>query len=520
MPPNSVVRWIVRVAFAASCLFASGAAIGQCPGCCSSHGGISASCSATGMVICRDGVASPTCTCASCGVAVTPPTPIPSCTGGRVISGGICVCPAAQTWASIDQVCHATAPASACGVERWNIKTASDPGAAGVNVAPIATTIDALVSMQVPAGATTSLSRVSPFEYSNFAIDGVLTDYRLTEDSDYHLVLRSARGETMIVEAPHPACVNPASPFLSQIISVRAAIDNAIAPESTFKSAALSMRATGLGFFDEIHGQRGVAANGVELHPLLAIAFNPSIPLVAPIANPYTGLWWIESESGWGMSLTQRGSILFLAWYTYDTAGAPVWYVITNCPVIGVGCTGDIYKVTGGVSVNTPWNNPTLGIAKVGVGSLQFADTNRGSFSYTLNGVAGVKNMVRQILATGSTLPPTDYTSLWWNPDESGWGVSITQQFSTIFAAIYTYDANRNPIWYVATQCPVFNKSCTSPLYQVNGGRIPTDVWGTPALNIRPIGNATFSFTDGSNGTMTFSINGVPNFKVITKQIF
>ncbi|MSQ21739.1 MAG: DUF3761 domain-containing protein [Dehalococcoidia bacterium] len=28
---------------------------------------------------------------------------------------------------------------------------------------------------------------------------------------------------------------------------------------------------TGVGFFDLIHGQRGVAPNGIELHPVLAI---------------------------------------------------------------------------------------------------------------------------------------------------------------------------------------------------------------------------------------------------------
>ena len=516
MPPSSSVRWLVCVALSLIGLCAATAAFSACPGCCSSHGGISTSCSASGRIVCADGTVSPSCTCASCGVSVVPPT----CTGGRVFNGGICVCPSGQTWASIEQICHATEPATVCGVERWSIKTASDAGVASVNATPTVTTIDALVSMQVPAGATSSALRIAPVETSNYVLDGILTDYRLTEDSDYHLVLRSARGETMIVEAPHPDCVNPASRFLSQIISVRAAIDAAIAPTPSFKSSSISMRPTGLGFFDDIHGQRGVAANGIELHPLLAIAFNPSTPLAAPVANPYSGLWWIESESGWGMSLTQRSSILFMAWYTYDSSGAPIWYVITNCPVMGTGCSGDIYKVTGGVSVAIPWSGSPLSVTKVGAGAFAFADANRGSFTYTLNGIAGVKNIIRQVFATGTTPPPTDYTSLWWNPNESGWGVSLTQQFGIIFAALYTYDANRNPVWYVATNCPVVNNGCTGSLYQVNGGRLPTDVWGTPTLNIKAVGNTTFAFTDGSNGTMSFTINGVAGSKVITKQIF
>src|SRR5206468_650585 len=40
-----------------------------------------------------------------------------------------------------------------------------------------------------------------------------------------------------------------------------------------------------------------------------------------------SGLWWNPSESGWGVHFTQRRNILFAAWYTYDTTGAPKWYV-------------------------------------------------------------------------------------------------------------------------------------------------------------------------------------------------
>lgn len=30
---------------------------------------------------------------------------------------------------------------------------------------------------------------------------------------------------------------------------------------------------TGVGFFDYVHGQRGVAPNGIELHPVLDVEF-------------------------------------------------------------------------------------------------------------------------------------------------------------------------------------------------------------------------------------------------------
>ena len=58
-------------------LFASPAHAG-CPGCCSSHGGITNSCASNGRVYCQDGTVSPTCTCAACGVPTTPPPPPPA----------------------------------------------------------------------------------------------------------------------------------------------------------------------------------------------------------------------------------------------------------------------------------------------------------------------------------------------------------------------------------------------------------------------------------------------------------
>ena len=41
------------------------------------------------------------------------------------------------------------------------------------------------------------------------------------------------------------------------------------------------------------------------------------------------------------------------------------------------------------------------------------------------------------------------YGDLWWSPAESGWGLSITQQASTLFAVWYAYRSDGRPVWYV-----------------------------------------------------------------------
>jgi hypothetical protein len=85
-----------------------------CPGCCSSHGGITQSCAANGHVYCADGTVSPSCLCSTCGVS-TPPPP-PDCTGGQYWNGAMCVCPSGQIL--IGGVC--TTPRTCAGGQVWN----------------------------------------------------------------------------------------------------------------------------------------------------------------------------------------------------------------------------------------------------------------------------------------------------------------------------------------------------------------------------------------------------------------
>src|SRR4029077_3477224 len=101
-------------------------------------------------------------------------------------------------------------------------------------------------------------------------------EYKLEDDSDYHLVIKDAAGNTMIAEIPLPACVGSSSPFLSKITSARSKVDAMYNVTTSFQTANIPVRLTGVGMLDFLHGQTGVAPNGIELHPVLDIIFNPS----------------------------------------------------------------------------------------------------------------------------------------------------------------------------------------------------------------------------------------------------
>jgi len=237
------------------------------------------------------------------------------------------------------------------------------------------------------------------------------------------------------------------------------------------------------------------------------------------VPTNYQGLWWNANESGWGMSLTQHGDLIFAAIYTYDANGVPIWYVITNCPVTATGCTGDIYRVNGGTPPTLPWTGAGKVLTYMGAGTLTFANASSGTFDFAIDGVVGSKAITQQIFATGTVPPSIDYTDLWWNKNESGWGVSLTQQFGMIFAAWYTYDANGRPVWYVATNCPVSGTGCSGALYQVSGGAPFTAAW-TGTQPPVAVGNVRFTFTDAAVGIMDYTINGVTTNRAITRQVY
>jgi hypothetical protein len=163
--------------------------------------------------------------------------------------------------------------ASGCGVERWAVKTLTDPGANQVNLEPQQTTITHMVSLAPPVSPT---DRVGPIETTTYRISGTLTVAKTEADGDFHLVIQEG-SNTMIVEASDPKCAN-GSVVLKQITEVRAALQAKIGTPGSYPKPNLTpnipVTVTGVGFFDKLHGQTGVASNGIELHPLTAISFG------------------------------------------------------------------------------------------------------------------------------------------------------------------------------------------------------------------------------------------------------
>src|SRR5574337_2150817 len=94
----------------------------------------------------------------------------------------------------------------ACGTERWDVKTLSDPASSGVNLAPTTVTVEQLRSMQAPDPIALHTPRYA-LEKQTVALNAAIKGAKLEADSDFRVVIAGATGVTMIAEFPNATCV-------------------------------------------------------------------------------------------------------------------------------------------------------------------------------------------------------------------------------------------------------------------------------------------------------------------------
>src|SRR5689334_15089410 len=162
-----------------------------------------------------------------------------------------------------------------CGIERWSVKTLADPAGRRLTLSPRAATVRALRRKQVPGYL--GLRRHFGVERTTFRVRAKLVEMKLEADSDIHLVVADPNrtSVTMIAELPSSSCNAGATPKarLEMADARKAFIASCGAASSgSFRKLNGTATVTGVGFFDQIHGQTGVAPNGIELHPVVGFS--------------------------------------------------------------------------------------------------------------------------------------------------------------------------------------------------------------------------------------------------------
>jgi len=166
-------------------------------------------------------------------------------------------------------------------------------------------------------------------------------------------------------------------------------------------------------FTDANNGTFSASVGGVRLDkPIAREVFGPVPACTAggfPGPEPnYTDIWWNNpagSESGWGVFITHQGDNLFVAWFTYDVDGRPLWLVGPNVARTGNNSySGALYRTRGPAWSAIPWNPAAVSVQPAGSATLVFGDASNATFTYSALGVTGAKSLTREAFSSPATV--------------------------------------------------------------------------------------------------------------------
>lgn len=243
------------------------------------------------------------------------------------------------------------------------------------------------------------------------------------------------------------------------------------------------------------------------------------------------GLWWGgASESGWGVNLAQQGPIVFATWFGYDAQGNGTWLAMSDGRATGANrYEGTLYRTSGPALAST-FDATKVTTSAVGSASFSFSDAGHGTFTATIDGVAVTKSITRQVFDNrvpvctegGNAASTANYQDLWWRLGgvESGWGLNLTHQGDTMFLTWFTYADDGSPMWLVASKVSKqADGSYGGVLYRTTGPAF-SSTWDPSRVSVTPVGSVQLGFSDGANGTFSYTVNGVSGSKPISRQLF
>lgn len=162
----------------------------------------------------------------------------------------------------------------------------------------------------------------------------------------------------------------------------------------------------------------------------------------------------------------------------------------------------------------TTWSTTNEGPANIRVRELFWID------NATLGAATYGRGMWK--VAVQPAGPAMNMHDLWWSGSaENGWGVSIAQHGAKLFAAIYVYDAQGRPTWYVLPDgsWDAGFTAFTGALYSPTGSHWAAYDASRFAAGAS-VGNASLRVQGDGTLLFTYTINGVAGTKTLRRNVF
>ncbi len=137
----------------------------------------------------------------------------------------------------------------------------------------------------------------------------------------------------------------------------------------------------------------------------------------------------------------------------------------------------------------------------------------------------GISTVAAACCASAFALAPVaNYTDLWGNADEPGWGINLAQQDAALFGTFFVYGSGGDAVWYSSTFTYQYTggggvRVYQGDLYQTNGSP-QGSTYDPRKLVYRMVGLATLEFGSDSNALLRYTVDGVVVVKQIARTTF
>jgi hypothetical protein len=113
---------------------------------------------------------------------------------------------------------------------------------------------------------------------------------------------------------------------------------------------------------------------------------------------------------------------------------------------------------------------------------------------------------------------------LWYRSpaeSEAGWGINLVHQGTILFVTWFTYGADGNGMWLVMSDVRrTAANTYSGAIFRTTGPAFNAVPFNPSQVTVTQVGTATLSFTDGNNGSFSYTLNGISQVKPITRQIY
>ncbi len=179
------------------------------------------------------------------------------------------------------------------------------------------------------------------------------------------------------------------------------------------------------------------------------------------------------------------------------------------------------------------------GFVPIDGGTLNYAGVDQVTFSslptdgtsaIDRNG-ASMQNLAANFAGQSASVPMgaggatgvLNFQGMWYAApaeSEAGWGINFAHQGDAIFATWFTHDANGQAVNFSMSAFQTGPNAFAGTLIRTTGPPFNAMPFNRDQVQAVPVGSATLTFTDANNGTFSYTVNGIPQVKAITKQLF